>query len=485
MGDYQKRYSGIEETNTRIVGRILKPALNIYSMVSKNKIIILALITVFLVTSGLGCKGTTKEVQKAIEPVELNVWRVFDDTDTFQDIIKNYKQLRPHVTVRYRKLKYEEYEQALLEAWAEDRGPDVFSIHNTWVGKYQNKISPMPASLTLPYTYTSGTIKKETKTVLRQERTISLRDLSKKFTDQVFKDAARDGKVLGLPLAVDTLVLYSNRDLLNQAGLTAPPATWEGFKEAVVKLTSQDQEGNIRQAGAAFGRADNVERAFDILSLLMLQNGTEMVDSERGGATFDRPSRDDRSYLPGLKALEFYTDFANPAREVYTWNETLPQSLEAFIQGKAAFFFGYSYHLPLIQVRAPKLNFEISPAPQIEGNPPVNYASYWLESVSFKSKNKDIGWDFVLFASQKEQAESYLAFAKKPAALRELIDKQKEDIDLGPFAEQILTAKSWYQGKDANAAERIFLEMISQANEGAASLNDIIRLGAQKVNQTL
>jgi ABC-type glycerol-3-phosphate transport system substrate-binding protein len=56
-------------------------------------------------------------------------------------------------------------------------------------------------------------------------------------------------------------------------------------------------------------------------------------------------------------ALNFYTDFANPVKEVYSWNNTLDNSVNAFASGKLAIMFGYSYHLETIKALSPKLNF--------------------------------------------------------------------------------------------------------------------------------
>src|SRR3989338_10312301 len=109
----------------------------------KRKITILTLIFTFLLTSGFGCKLVDKKTQEAMKPVTLNYWRVWDGQDAFDDIIKNYNSLHPFITINYRKLRYSEYESELLNALAEDRGPDIFSIHNTWTKKYLGKITPM------------------------------------------------------------------------------------------------------------------------------------------------------------------------------------------------------------------------------------------------------------------------------------------------------------------------------------------------------
>ncbi len=445
----------------------------------------LLLILALPLLAGFGCSGASKEVKQATKPITLNYWRVADGSDTFQDIIQNYRVLHPNVTINYRQLRYEEYEYELLNALAEDRGPDVFSLPNTWLGKYESKLYPLPSTLTIPVTITAGTFKKETQTVLQTKPGLTAQDVRQRFVDTVAKDVVRGGKVMALPLSVDTLVMYLNRDLLNQAGIADAPRDWNAVVDAVKKLTIADKAGKIVQAGAALGRSNTVERAVDIVSLLMMQNGAQMASADGKQATFQLPDRTSNSN-PGLQALQFYTDFANPAKEIYTWSADLPPALEAFLQGRVALYFGYAYHLPIIVGRSPKLNLAVSPMPQVAGAArAVNYADYWTEAVSQKTKYADQAWDFVQYATSAEQVKSYLRKAKKPTALRSLLAEQKQDFDLQVFADQVLTASSWYRGDDGPAMNVAFQEMIQQMNKGESLPMDILNAAAQKVQRTL
>lgn len=462
----------------------------------KKKILPLLLLFSFFLTSGFGCKMVDKKTQEAMKPVTLNYWRVWDGPDAFEEIIANYKAQHPYVTINYRKFRYNEYEKELLEALAEDRGPDILSIHNTWIPKYQSKLAAMPAETSMVTPVTKGTIKKEVVNQLNSKKSLSLKDLKNNYIDTVYEDVVlktknESGKfqeaVYGLPLSVDTLALYYNKDLFNNSGVIEPPAYWDkDFQQNVKKLTKQDSQGQIIQSGAALGGSMNIERYSDILSVLMMQNGAQMVD-DNNNASFDSvPSRfREQNYNPGLDALRFYTDFSNPSKEVYSWNKNLDNSLSMFSAGKLAMMFGYSYYLPTIRAQAPKLNFALAPLPQIEGNGNVNFANYWVESVSNKSKYINEAWDFIQFETKAEQAKSYLTATKKPAALRSLIKEQTEDEDLSVFANQLLTAKSWYHGVDANAAELIIGEMIDLAVSGQGKLDDIIELAANKIQQTM
>jgi multiple sugar transport system substrate-binding protein len=452
-----------------------------------SKILIALMLVIFV---GAGCGGPSQAQILASTPVTLTIWRVFDDSSTFAEITSTYRAIHPNVSFSYRELRFDEYEDELIRAFAEGNGPDIFSIHNTWVGEYASLIQPMPPSVTIPYSEVRGSIKKEVIYTVQEEPTISKRNLKTEFVDVVEKDVVRQYKpnsqaeaverVWGLPLSVDTLALYYNKDLLNAGGIAEPPLTWTQFQEQISKLTLLGTNDTILQSGAALGSGKNVERGTDILSLLMMQNGTQMVD-DRGRATF---AKDIDGVFLGIDALRFYTDFANPLKQVYTWNEDQPNSFDAFTSGKTAFFFGYSYHASLIKTASPKLNFSITGAPQIDGGKTVNYANYWLETVAKSSPNTDWAWDFIEFAASTEHVQRYLKAANKPPARRALINTQSEDEDLSAFANQVLTAKSWYKGSDAKVTEEALNTLIEDTLKGEPVENSL-KNAQNKVNQTL
>jgi multiple sugar transport system substrate-binding protein len=450
----------------------------------------LSILAIALILIGVGCGGSSAAELAAETPVSLSVWSVFDDDNTFNTIMENYRALHPNVSFEYKELRFDEYEDELIHAFAEGTGPDIYALHNTWIGEYESLITPMPASVSIPYCQTRGTIKKENVCVIQEKSTISHRALRSDFVDVVAQDVIRsykptskseaEDRVFGLPLGVDSLALYFNKDLLNAAGIPEPPTTWTEFQEQVSTLTRISSSDVITQAGAAMGTSQNVERAFDILSVLMMQNGVEMIDS-RDRAVFGKT--DDEESL-ATQATTFYTDFANPLKQVYTWNEDMEDSFDAFTNGKVGFFLGYSYHYELIKTANEKLNLGVAPLPQISGGKTVNYANYWVETVSKSSDNAQWAWDFIEYAASEDQVPSYLDSANKPTALRALINDQLEDEVLSVFAGQTLTAESWYKGDDVSIAEEAFLDLIDAFLEGeepTRALSD----AQNKVNQSL
>lgn len=451
---------------------------------------------------GAGCtKGPDAATVAASKPVTLMVWGVIDDIDVYDKMFTDYRRSHPNVKLEFRRLRLEEYENELVNALAEDKGPDIFLIHNTWVSKYMSKIQPMPLTTKIAQQSVVGTLKKEVVYSLTNEPTVTVKKFKEEYPDAVIKDMLRtinvstdkdkrdfQQRVVAMPLSVDTLGMYVNKDLLNAAGIATVPETWDNFQAAVKKLVKYDDKGDIIQAGAALGTGRNIERSPDIMSVLMMQNGTEMSAPD-GSPTFaliPAKLQGQVDSAPAFRAVSFYADFADPGKEVYTWNNQQPNSLEAFISGKVAFLFGYGYHLPVIKARAPKLNLGIAKLPQIQGNPVVNIANYWAWTVSKKTKNVDVAWNFLNFIRTPEESQKFLDAAQRPAALKSQLPAQLENENIGVFASQVLTAQSWYRGNDSKAADDAFITMIENLHTSTPEqLPNIVRTASDKVSQTI
>ncbi|MFA4818281.1 MAG: extracellular solute-binding protein [Patescibacteria group bacterium] len=450
---------------------------------------LIILMTGLLVGSllGLGCKGGDPKAKEAAQPLTLNWWRIEGEKSNFDQIIKDYKTSQPNISVNIQTVRAEELENKLLEALAAGTGPDIVSLPNSSLGGWLDKLSPLPASLKLPSVEIKGLFKKEAQWYFKTSSTIKPQALTDTFVDVVARDAIFDNKTYGLPISLDTLLLFYNRDLLNNAQISTAPATWTEFKDATQKITVLDKSGFFVQHGAAVGEADNVPYSDDILSALMLQNGTPMTNNTGTAATFNQAVKvGGQDFFPGADALRFYTDFANPSKETYTWSRDQSNAWQLFAAGKIGFVFAYWRDLATLRTLSPKINIGVANFPQIDAaDKPVYYASYYLETVPKQSQHPNEAWNFIQYVTTKsEVADKYLTSAQKPTALRSLINKQLEDIDLGKPAKQLLTAKSWYHGSKSKIMREIFQNMIRQA-AGGVDLKQAIDFAVNQVGQTL
>lgn len=456
------------------------------------------ILTAVLALLGQGCtRAPSKEALAAAKPISLNVWGVIDEFNVYEPSFTAFRKLHPNVSFNFRRFRLEEYEQSVVDALAEDRGPDIFMIHNTWTNKYLSKITSMPLTTKVAYRIQDG---RNTTWDLREEASITNRTFKNEYADAVLNDVLRtidvapagsdrrnmQERIMGMPVGIDTLALYYNKDRLNAASIPTPPQNWTEFTEQVKKLTKLGANGELVQSAVGFGTAFNVERAVDILTVLMMQNGTDMVGPDNY-PTFDKipvALAGQVETPPAWQAIQFYTDFANPSKNVFTWDSNQPNSLDAFIQGKTAFYFGYSYHYDLIRARAPKLNLGITSMPQIENFPVKNVANYWYFVVSKKSKGQDAAWNYLNQLTKPEYAKEILTRANRPAARKSLLTDQLENERLGIFASQVLTARSWYRGRNPERMEAALSELITSVLQGA-KLSNAVRLASEKVAQTI
>lgn len=392
-------------------------------------------------------------------PITLTYWRVFDDTDKFQEQIDQYQSEHPNVKIEYRKLTFQEYEQTLVDALAGGRGPDIFMVHNTWLPRYFDKIEPLPA----------GKYK--------------ISDYEREFYPPA-RETIRDDRIYGLPLAIDTLGMYVNDNVELDAEVAESPKTWE-------ELIGRDGNPNLlrqinRRNGDTFTRSavalgdNSVSRSQDILALMMLQNRARMTNDQHTQATFNLTQDVEGQQRPlGRVGLEFYTSFADRRSPDYSWNGRGGNSIQAFAKDRVAYFFGYAYHAHEIERLNPDLQYQIAKMPQIAGTSPVNYASFWAETVSRNSEHQEEAWNFVRYLTGGEPMRTYTEATESIPARKEVSASGGLDI----LQEQLDTARSWYKG-DARKADEIFARMITSVLRGESPQNVIDR-GANDLTDVL
>lgn len=392
--------------------------------------------------------------------VTLRFWKPFEDSDSMQTLIAAYQQKHSNVRIEYTKKNIADYEEDLVNALADGTGPDIFSINNSWLPKYQSRLAPAPDSV------------------------FTFKDYRDTFVPIVVDNfTGSDRKVYGVALAVDSLALYYNKDLLGSSGIGVPPKTWADLERHVQRITKQDKNGYFTRSGIAMGTSSNVNRPSDIVYLLMLQAGAQPWQEDHLSSTFaDSVNRNGNRVEAGRQALEFYTSFANPASDNYSWNARSDYSIDAFVNGRAAFLYSYAYTRDTIAQKAPNLNYDIAQVPQYDyDSPTVNYANYFGEVVSKQSKNSAVAWDFLKFISSKDSLDKYYAKQKQPSSRRDLVELQISDPDIGVFANSNLTAKAFYKPDEARM-DKIFNSMIDAVILRGVDADDALRQASQQAD---
>lgn len=404
-----------------------------------------------------GFGGSKKPVEDAV----LQFWGVYDDPAFYGRAIETFSKEHPNIKVVYKVINYNDYERELINSFAAGTGPDIFLIHHTWLPKIGHLLQPMPEP---------DPESKEASPFL------NINQFKDQFVDVVADDLTRNDRIYGMPLYVDTLGLYYNKDIFNSEGIINTPKTYEDLNLVIGQLTRLDQDGNIQRSALPIGTVQNINRPSDILAMLMLQSGVKMNENPNSTRVIFAASDAAKT------ALQYYTDFANPQKQVYTWNDQQPYSIDAFINGKSVMMFNYSHHIRTIRSKSARFNFAVATVPQISNAPfAISYPNYWAPAVAKSSKNGEAAWEFLTFLGSARGAASYINASNRPAARKDFIEQQRSDPDLGPFAIQALYARSWNQ-IDNVKIEQILGRMIEDVNLGRADYEGALGRAGDAIN---
>ena len=394
---------------------------------SKEQTIFLAAGAALVVTLILVFIGVLPGGKRGEEKISISVWVLDEDTEIWDPILIRFENSYLDINATLEEIAPGNYENELLNALAAGRGPDVFMFNSKWLIEHGDKIAPAPSNKMTAETFSGF------------------------FPQVAEQDFVSEGRIYAMPLFVDTLALLYNRDIFDAKGVVFAPGTWKEFEEAVAKLRTFENGKMGDKAAAIGGTSASVSNAVDLVGLLMLQNGSTIVNESFTRADFGRE---------GEAGLLQYTKFADPQSPLYTWDDSLGLSNEVFANGEVAMAFAYPSDVREIKDTNPFLDFEVSKMPQLDKSNPVNFANYWGLAVRSGSSNLSAAWDFTIFAStDKASAENYIIETGHAPALRFSINNYLNNPDIGVFAGQALTARSWPQADD-DQVDIIFNDMI-------------------------
>ncbi len=406
---------------------------------------------------GLKAPGSGGGTLNPGSQTKIDFWGVAEvnNANAIQSVINEYSKINNAVSISYRQFdNADTYEKTLLNALATNQGPDILMFHNTWLPKHLSKLASVPETI------------------------FNLGYLAQLFPDIIKSDFVSQNKIYALPLYIDTLALIYNKDIFNSKSIALPPKTWSDFQSLIPQLRELNTLNQITKPAAAIGGSNkSIDTASDILNLLMLQFGSQFINQSSGEVSFGNQ---------GLAAFNFYLSFANPSSQYYTWNDNLTSSIDSFSQGDLAMIFNYNFILRLIKAKNPYLNIRVSNLPQFypdQADKIKNYANYWGLAVSKQSKNQIAAWNFIVSAAANYQiAEVYLTTSGQPPALNFLIEKYKDDPNLGVFVRQALTSDSWPQ-PDNVAIKTIFSDMISSVLSGQLNSKQALDQAQNQINE--
>ena len=353
--------------------------------------------------------------------------------------------------VTYIEARPETFDQDFIEALASDKSPDLIMLPMDSLIRHRNKLFPIP--------YTSY-----------PERT---------FIDNFIEEGRlflSDDGVLALPYLVDPLVMYWNRTMFSNAGLTVPPKYWSEFFNLTKIFVEKDPAFNITQSAIAFGEYQNVTNAKEILSALIMQAGSP-VTARTGktirsalGDTFSQP------VVPAEAVVNYYTEFSNPVKSFYSWNRSLPESKDYFISGDLAVYFGFASELDSINAKNPNLNFDVAVIPQSEGGAEtITYGKMIGLAIPRAAKSPTGALILANILTGPDAIQELSLMVGLPPVRNDLLKARPSDQFLAIFYDSTVWSRAWLD-PDKKETDNIFKKMVEDITSGrkrvSASVQD-------------
>jgi ABC-type glycerol-3-phosphate transport system substrate-binding protein len=201
------------------------------------------------------------------------------------------------------------------------------------------------------------------------------------------------GKPYALPWNLSAVTLYYNKDRLSEAGVLAPPKTWEELA-----LTAQRLTRHAEQKYGFRASYDASAEGMNYFGPILFSFGVDLFDSqvasEAKRAAFNTPQ--------GLEALQFAVDLIWRYACVIPPGVNLP--VNPVYNGNLAMWIDGQWGLPGIRANAPGLNFGTALLPGTRyANPGITVSGGNHIGVMEGSKNKDAGWVFASWVASDEQ----------------------------------------------------------------------------------
>ncbi len=388
------------------------------------------------------------------------IWGVLP-SPAFSDLIREIEGTdKSFQNVSYRYVDPVSFDNEFVNALADQKPPDLILIGHDRIVEHRKRLQAI--------TYDAYPI----------------RDFRSTYTDGAEIFALSDG-IYALPIAVNPLVLFWNRDIFANKNLSAAPRTWEELVgEVVPALTLRDSNRNITRPAIAFGEYGNVKNAFPILSLLLIQGGSALVTESQSfykvrleEVIGQAPAR------PLTGAVSFFTNFNNTGNTLYSWNRSFRQDREMFLSEDLAMYFGFASEGKEIQAKNPNLSFDIAPVPQgAAATVKRNYGLYYGLAIPKAAKNK-LGASIILqqLSSQTNAQKLTTAYNLAPV-FRSSVTAGSNDVYGRIAYESALYTRGWLS-PDQDQLDVILRQMLDSVTANRSNLGSAVSDALVKIEQ--
>lgn len=422
---------------------------------------VMAFVGLFLFANYTGIKGGAKQIGTVV------IWGTLPQAAVTDELNKISLANKSYNGVSYVQKQTDTFDTDLANAIASQNGPDMILISQEQLVTEESKLNLIPFSNTLP---------------------------KRNFQDTTYLPEfllfANANGTYGIPFVLDPMVLYYNKTILTNSGVTTPPTSWEAVVGLAPVLSKFDQAQNIAQSTVAFGTYGNVTNARGILSLLFLQTGNHITGFSsdgilRSALATNASQQTSTGGSPAEAVLNFYSQFSDPSRTVYSWNSTIVSDRQAFLAGNLVFYPGFASEVSSLKAGNPNLNFDMMAIPQPQTSASrSDYGLAYAFAIPKASKNANGAYAAALALTDKSFVPSAAQELSMAPALGALLVSSPTDIYSPVYYPMALIAQGWLSPAPA-AVDTIFSAMITNVTSGRLQPAMALSTAAQALDAAL
>lgn len=390
----------------------------------------------------------------AQDEVTITYWQYDFESkiDAIDTLIEQFEEANPNINVEQQTFPYDAFQQQVAAAVPAGQGPDVVNLFYGWLPAWADAgyLIPLP------------------------EEQFDIAMIEEAFIPTV--QAARyQGEYWGLPTAVRNLALFYNQDLLEEAGITEPPTTWDEFIAAAKQLTV-GENGRYEQIG--YGIAPDGQDHNLVREVLMRQFGGVPYSEDNRQVTYNSAE--------GKEAFDFYTGWVTD--EQIGVPDFVPGGASGsaagyrtgFLAGRIAMIIDGSFAIDTFSEEA-GFNWGVAELPVLEeGGTQANFSSFWMHGLTPLAEESpetlEAASEFLKFITTEEAMQLWLENVGELPARAALVEDAElaDDPIYGPFIRALpYSNATFFVNEDEQ--RRIMLDAINrvwlQDSEPAASLD--------------
>lgn len=409
----------------------------------------LAMLALFLLANYESTATDQDGNQVAIGTV--TIWGTLDQEAMANMLFDLAEENDAYAGVSYRYFHPNDFDGALLNALADNRGPDLIVVSHEKLVDMRRRIQPV--------SYES----------------FPIRDIRNLYIDGAQIFALSDG-LYGFPIAVDPLMMYWNKDILATEGYLEAPRTWEQLvNDSFPNLIQRDFDRTIRRSVVAMGEYGNVRNAFGVISALMIQGGSKrVIEDSNGRYLIQLQTSEGGATDPLRSAADFYTRFSQPSNQLYSWNRAFREDRIQFVAEDLALYFGYGSEGPELERINPNLNFDIAEVPQ-GANSTIRrtYGRFYGISM-LRSSDNQAGAGAVMYNLGGQSLSTQIALSNDMVPVYRSAVSAGSNDTYGRITYQSASIALGWLSPNQQESDQIFETMVQDINENRRDLDGAV-----------